>query len=825
MFSHPGFFCRALEYAGADEETRKRYTMESLKRKSAASMQDENSTPPTTAGTQPTGHDPSPTVHFIDELGCQQRRTRRTFRNHTPRTFETRSSSTVEVYRPSMAFKENYSRPRTSHQSGSVNDSLASTSPHPYTSPPNATFAEKHSSARLESPSDHDSIHVAPPSPPEVYQPSTRPHRRSLSVPLARVLTYEPSPAVSLGQLSRSFSSRTKSSAIARSQEKKRQRRQTPFKVTSSSPANATRHAPLEPLVAEHRRKASHDVTSEMLPPIDTDQIGEIGTFGIIQRYFDSQTGGPVAAPDTLCHARSPTPSNVPLPVSPTTARSESVKSPIAIYPIDELYLPDELPPTVPNRSPKRITNPAFPLHTESSMSMNSEDALAARKEYPPFDKDDDPDHVLVDGLYVPKKRTTKRIDVGQADRAGSSQVGRLAPPILSHDALTASADLGLNDLSFWLKHTGPPADPPPSIHQRRQKMKLFKVKQRKTLAARVGSVEGSPERVRRRAPIPTCAREMTTSGGARHLRIIIPTESPRNTLAFAGPLSGSSRRSRHVSITFTEEMLNPLASPNVERIISDFEPPSRSFTEPVLRSPRCARRLAKLPKAVPVVHHPLATPEPSVNGDDHVKESEDQAKSVDACLGSSQDRPTSPEQRPETPVLHSGTPERHPETPRDKISSLDDQITAGHEDSVRADQEAQASTSREDRARARREEQTKARKLRDLQRIKRKPLPTYCNQKEQHTDTVAGALPTPAPTPEPLQESVPVDSAHEVGTGEESAASKMARMQEQFVLLQRQNAELREALAKIVGLDLGDGDLNSEEVLKALRQVKFTRQ
>jgi hypothetical protein len=111
------------------------------------------------------------------------------------------------------------------------------------------------------------------------------------------------------------------------------------------------------------------------------------------------------------------------------------------------------------------------------------------------------------------------------------------------------------------------------------------------------------------------------------------------------------------------------------------------------------------------------------------------------------------------------------------------------------------------------------------LQRIKRKPLPTYPEQKEQHSEPVAGALPTPAHTPEPLPESViGIDSGHDEGLEEESSISKMARMQERAMLLQRQNTELTEALAKIVGLELEDGDLKPEDVLRAFRQAKFSR-
>jgi hypothetical protein len=184
--------------------------------------------------------------------------------------------------------------------------------------------------------------------------------------------------------------------------------------------------------------------------------------------------------------------------------------------------------------------------------------------------------------------------------------------------------------------------------------------------------------------------------------------------------------------------MLNPLASPKVERILAGLEAASRPVSEPVPVSLRSPKRAPKSPKAVLVEDHPLvASPEP-------------------------------------------------------------------------------CST---------REDQTRARKLRDLQRTKRKPLPRYYEQKEHHPDTVVGALPTPAHTPEPLPDSiVEVDSGNDQVAEEESSISKMARMQERAMLLQRQNAELTAALAKTVGLELEDRDLKPEDVLKAFRQIKFSR-
>lgn len=128
----------------------------------------------------------------------------------------------------------------------------------------------------------------------------------------------------------------------------------------------------------------------------------------------------------------------------------------------------------------------------------------------------------------------------------------------------------------------------------------------------------------------------------------------------------------------------------------------------------------------------------------------------------------------------------------------------------------------------ASREEQARARKLRDLQRIKRKPLPT-CIQVEQRHETIGAALPTPAQTPEPvnnasvtsLHEDEGIDGEDEVE--KDGLANKMLKLQSRVVLLQRQNTELTEALAKTVGLELEDGDLKSEDVLKAFRQIRYS--
>jgi hypothetical protein len=715
MFGHPGI--SALEYAGQVEQ--KRMSEILLERKPTTNTQDQHIIAPTTPEIELEAGELSPPLHFIDEFGCQQKR-RGTFINHTPRKFELRSSQTVEVYRPLRAESENYSRP-LSRQSSRTCASPAITSLHGYSSSTNSGTYVNRSTLNHDEVAELDSTEIGLPASPDVYKPSTKSHRRSLSAPQCKVLAYRPGTTSPTSQPSRGASLQGASSPDHQPQEKKRQRRQTPFKVIRSKQISGPRHAPLEPWVAEHRRRQlSETIETIGDVPVDMDRevSAEMGTFGVIQRYFDSQGGGPVSAPKISPNAQLKNPPLVAPPDPPIAAPPKTpdrysrkpMMEPIAVYPIDDLGLSTEIPP-VPDRSPKRITSPDSPTASRSTERRDSDFIIAAEGQYSPYDMDND-------ALHVSKKRNRERPKVGPVAWIGSPNVGRLAPPILGHDAITASSDLRLNDLSYYLKHTGPPETQPMTTQQQKRGMRLFKAKQRKTLAARVGSVEGSPQRVRCRPTVPSCAREMTTSGGARHLKIIIPTESPTGSQVVTLPMSKqrAQRRSRHIAISFTEEMLNPLASSAVENMLSTFDTPERSASAPIPRSPRSPKRS---PKAIPVENHPLV---------------------------------------------------------------------------------------------ASRDEATRARKLRDLQRIKRKPVPSAPEQ-----DTTSGALPTPAHTPEPVATSTSGDEEE----AEDGSTNQMGVLQDKVVTLQRQNTLLAEALAKIVGLELEDGEVKTEAVLEAFKRIR----
>jgi hypothetical protein len=67
-------------------------------------------------------------------------------------------------------------------------------------------------------------------------------------------------------------------------------------------------------------------------------------------------------------------------------------------------------------------------------------------------------------------------------------------------------------------------------------------------------------------------------------------------------------------------------------------------------------------------------------------------------------------------------------------------------------------------------------------------------------------------------------DSAVEIEVLEENSTEKMMRLQDRVMLLQRQNSALTAALAKVVGLEMEDGDLEPEFVLRTFRRCRSSR-
>ncbi|KAF2787788.1 hypothetical protein K505DRAFT_287296 [Melanomma pulvis-pyrius CBS 109.77] len=692
MFGHPGI--SALEFAGTyQQEVAKSRKALSLKGKTTTSTHDNISS---TAASADTAELESPQP-VLQEATCQQRR-RGTFINHTPRTFEMRSPKRMD-------FQETRDEITDPSDQGTCDEIArhSSNQKHQTTSVGHWT-AKQSVEVNAHAPVELDSKEVVPP------LVETAPPRARTS--FASKVTGRSPQSTSTAHSSQEVY--LDNSIEPHRSGEKRRRRQTPYKITAPNSAKVLRHSSLEPLVAHHRRQGTSSTVSDQPPQveIEIDDIAGSSTFRAIQEYFDNQesTGSSKSTND---HCSS-SPPDIPLPSSPELPLPISPFEPAAVFPADELDVPFDQTPELPVRSPARLHTPV-----RTTTPLDGDFVSAAEGQYSPYSKNHD-------NISIPKRRGIREsIRAGQAARAGSSILGRMAPPILGHAALTATADL--NDLSFYLKNTGPSTDS--LINNSTKKpvfKKMFKARGKKSLAARVGSVEGSPSKNRPKPPMLACAREMRTSSGARHLRIVVPTNTLSHDHTITLPIfgSGPKRRSRHISITWTDEMLNPLASPELEHAISDFNAMEMSPPVPPVTPIRSLKRSPFTLTPVPVEDHPLKT----------------------------------------------------------------------------------------------REEQTKARKIRDLKKIKRQISTTSTTNGE---DTTAGALATPVLSPIQMRRS-PIENDHE-DDEEEVRLSKMVRLQYKVVLLQRQNTELAEALAKMMGLGMEDEDIETDVVLRTYRQLRFS--
>jgi hypothetical protein len=713
MFGHPGI--SALEFAGEHQRARKTL---SLKGK-AISVATTTTTTSTKKKVSKINDRKDRAAAKLEspkpqeEIGLQRRRG--TFINHTPRNFEMRSPKrtefpqTVETSpRPHISLGESDEdlHPGASHQSVCGHNVPASSSEQLQPSTLGFWTAKGSIGVNGDSPAELDSREVVPDSPGKSTLKMSTSRQNSFASSLTSRVTGRTSTAHSSPEIH-------PHALLERSQpSEKRHRRQTPYSVVTSSPkSNNSRFSPLEPWVAHHRRQGTSSTISDLPPQVEIDDIVEVSTFRAIQAYFDSQVY--TRSAESASRHRSSSPPNIPLPSSPVeTQISSPPVEPTAIFPADELEIFKEPTPDLPPHGLARLETPS----RVSSKTVDADFASAAEGQYSPYDEHHGE-------LSIPKRRGIRdSVRAEQAERVGSSTLGRMAPPILGHAALTATADL--NYLSCYLKNGGPPSDGG-SPRKTPVLNKIFKVPRKKTLAARVGSVEGHPSKNKQPSPL-ACAREMRTVSGARHLRIVVPTDTLSYDHTITLPVSMSNRRSRHVSITWTEEMLNPLASAGLEHAITDFNNMGGDAAKP--------RTRLRTPKRSPVT----LTPVPE---EDHPLKS--------------------------------------------------------------------------------REEKTKARKLRDLKRMKRHTVSTATSTSTTE-DTTAGSSVTLDQPPAQMRESS-MKSVNEPQE-KERPLSKTVSSQHRSLSLQRQNAELAEALARMMGLEMEDGHLEADVVLKTYRQLRFSK-
>ncbi|EMD69096.1 hypothetical protein COCSADRAFT_186093 [Bipolaris sorokiniana ND90Pr] len=575
MFGNTGW--SALQYAGTFYDIRNRTstTSDSFESTSTFSMYDEN-TPPTTADTQPAAFDLSPPIVSKYDVKTQKRG-KGTFLNHTPRSYEMKTPRTMDAYGSLGHSREKYSCHRMFGCAVSVNESTIFASSCGYSSSAESCQGDYKISILPATPVELDSKEIASPSSREGHLLSVKPIQRSSSLPVARALKYEPCVALPSGYTRYEVGGWSTKPQTNHSPDRKYSGRRVSFKVTAPDSRSTSRHASLESLSTKNRRKASREVLGEV-PQRETKHVGNVAVFGVTQEYLDSQVGEPFSTSETF-HAYSSDSREMLVPELPKRSISAPVKKQYARYAAEESDMREALPALL-CRGPKSVTPSGFPFHIASSLPVVGEngsldqgqDALSRNV------------HIWND---VNKARGPKYLDVGKSGQKDHPPVGRLAPPILSHEALTANANLGLNDLSYYLKHTGPsPTESKhPKLRQRKRSMKFFRAKERKKQApAHRGP---SPQRLAEQTPInPAWVREMKTSGGVRHLRIVIPMTENECDMTVepvpALPIQGQ-QHTRHVSSNgFEEDTLCPPENSAVHHILyGSSEAAMRSFSEP----------------------------------------------------------------------------------------------------------------------------------------------------------------------------------------------------------------------------------------------------
>lgn len=630
MLGHPGF--SAMEYAGvsyeAEKAKEKKKSEGFLKRATVkedaspnVSVNDEDSPP--TAKTQSLEADLQQAQ--IDEIVLYQRQ-RGTFINHTPRTFEVRSSKKVDIPQASL---EGHPGTHASYHGSSDENTIESSSPHGQRSSFESWDPENILEVNASRPVELDSneligmryddmptassdsaggskssslmdkiIHRTPgelsPSPVErkVERKPLPPKKSKLDV---SVYWQPPSDqpeeinsknsAMNSLSLSLDGASDQPDTPKARGYTPSRQPvhnrgPQTPRHVQQLASPSPGRHSPLEPLVARHRRGITSSDVDPLPPHEDVNNIVETSDLVAIQEYYNRQntnsshtsaTGNSVR----MGHDRKRHPV-VLLPSSPLEGPPS--------FPVDGLEAPGSPTPNPFDGTPPGLGLGAMDSHhrDRSGHSLYSDFASAAEGQYSPYD-----------GRYdqpAAPQYPEQSPELGAEQVVSPTSRGSKAPPVPPNDEMRSNTKL--NDFNYFIRQTGPPPSAErTSVRVKKESPleKLFKPRSKKNSAEKV------------EATVPGCARVMTTSGGAKHLQIVIPSNELHSDQTVTLPVEDSPGGSRRVSVTWTDEMLQPLASNAVEDAIS-----GSNFVESSspLRGPRPS---PVSPTSVPVDSHPLA--------------------------------------------------------------------------------------------------------------------------------------------------------------------------------------------------------------------------
>lgn len=511
-------------------------------------------------------------------------RRRGTFINHTPRTYEGRSLRRDNNNSP-QCVENNRCRPYTLHQGSSDESTSASYNQGDRHSSIDSFHGGRVYEIAASEPAELDGRQMSRISSEQDKVWRSDLCERCRSPSFAKDRFYRPHAVTSR----RHNESPTVCSSMSMSLtgDPKKRRRQTPYRIPKPQWEDFSRHAPLEPLVAQHRRKVTGSNVDTLSPQIHLDDIKATARFMAIDEYFRNMGESSEPAPEVVSDQQCPGQTrseNIPVPLE-LPVRSSSLE-PAPTFPAEGLEVPNEpsLAPFEPNA--ERFNRPTNPPHSLSAPSLVSNFIFPCEDQYRPY-KDQNKTRTN------PRPRTRHPVLYARQASTISPYTARIAPPIPRHSDLIAHTKL--SDFNHFIRETGPPPSPKKLQKKDHWGLPIRKIRSRKAGPSAPPALKAAPS-------IPSCTKQMTTSSGKKHLQIVVPKDVSSSFGAEARDvLSLRSRR----DFAWTDEMLNPLASAPVESVIAGS--PADGEAGPVATGVRRPRALPSCAAAVPVVKHPLA--------------------------------------------------------------------------------------------------------------------------------------------------------------------------------------------------------------------------
>lgn len=382
----------------------------------------------------------------------------------------------------------------------------------------------------------------------------------------------------------------------------------------STGAAGTACHPPLEPLVARHRREVTGSDVDVLPPHVDIDDINDTPTFMAVQEYYHDHDqdrhvhspSSPNSGSNRIC--RESDAGRVPDQVD---GGGGAAGSPLLHELVSSAHGSEtarSTAPGLPVRNPDRLTAPSK-CTCQATTPRPDEDwdfASAAQGDYSPY-------HCEAYGPVTPP-HMRKKVASGSGGSQSSGAKCSIDISTPRHELLAKEGQL--RDLNFFLRNTGPPAQPAKSHKKKGFSFGTLGKKGSDHQPQDVGQLKTGVPPVPALPPmLSVCAREEKTRNGTKYVRIMVPEDCDTRD-PVTPPMVNESGQSKRYSINFlfTQEMFNPLGSSPVEDAIAgytsspEYHPSHNGSQDTVVHTPRSPKPAPRSPPRVPVESHPLVT-------------------------------------------------------------------------------------------------------------------------------------------------------------------------------------------------------------------------